>query len=150
MQEEIHPGRTTLIRLLHEASDRFGEELGRRVAAAGFGDLRETHGCVFSNVPPEGARLTWVADQARLTKQAVGEVATELERLGYLERLPDPSDGRAKILRLTERGREAQRTGFQIIAALEQEWAERYGEDKLAAMREVLEEVAGLRAPTAA
>jgi DNA-binding MarR family transcriptional regulator len=151
MQE--HPGATLeqrhLLALLHSATERFAEELGRRLGAAGYADIREAHGCVFGHVPPEGARLTQLAEAAGLTKQAVGEVATDLERLGYLERVPDPSDGRAKTLRLTAKGHEAQETGFRIIAEIEAEWAERYGESEVAAMRALLEQVAevGAAAP---
>ena len=73
-----------------------------------------------------------------MTKQAVGEAVSDLERLGYAERVADPSDGRAKIIRLTERGRAAQRTGFQIIADIEREWAERFGAERVRQMRSLL------------
>ena len=59
---------------------------------------------MFGNIDPEGSRLTELAERARMTKQSVGEVATDLEQRGYVERVPDPADGRAKIIRLTERG----------------------------------------------
>jgi len=100
--------RIALIRLLDAGFDAFSEELARRLAQTPYNDIRATHGCVFGNIEPEGSRLTDLAERAHMTKQTVGEVATELERRGYLERAPDPSDGRAKIIRLTERGREAQ------------------------------------------
>jgi DNA-binding MarR family transcriptional regulator len=144
------PRQTHLLALLSEATQAFATELGNRLEAAGYGDVREVHGCVFGHIPSDGARLTQLADAAGLTKQAVGEVATELEQRGYLERVPDATDGRAKILRLTGQGREAQATGRRIIAELEAEWAERYGEEALETMRGVLAEVVGLRAPTAA
>jgi len=130
-----------MIRLLSYAYNDFSEELHRRVAAAGFGDIRPGHGCVFGNIDPEGSRLTDMAERARMTKQSVGEVASDLERRGYLERLPDPSDGRVKIIRLTERGREAQRIGRQLIEEIEREWAERYGEGEIAALRAMLEAI---------
>ena len=64
-----------------------------------------------------------------MTKQAVGEAVTELERLGYAERVPDPTDGRAKIIKLTDRGVEACLTGRRIFAEIEREWAEELGEE---------------------
>jgi DNA-binding MarR family transcriptional regulator len=134
-----------MIRLLENGFDAFAEEMTRRVAETPYSDIRMTHGCVFGNIEPDGSRLTDLAERAHMTKQSVGEVATELERRGYLERVPDPADGRAKIIRLTERGRDAQALGFQIIDELEQEWAERFGADRIAALRDALEAVTAER-----
>ena len=133
--------RIALIRLLDAGFDAFSEELARRLAQTPYNDIRATHGCVFGNIEPEGSRLTDLAERAHMTKQSVGEVATELERRGYLERVPDPSDGRAKIIRLTERGREAQALGREIIEEIEQEWAERFGAERVAALRDALEAI---------
>jgi DNA-binding MarR family transcriptional regulator len=112
------------------------------MADAGFPDVRESHGCVFGYIDAErGSRLTELAERSRLTKQAVGEAATDLERLGYLERVPDPADGRAKIIRLTERGQDAWQTTRRLLAEVEGEWAERLGEDLVAGMREAAERI---------
>ena len=134
-----------MIRLLENGFDAFAEEMTRRVAATPYSDIRITHGCVFGNIDPDGSRLTDLADRANMTKQSVGEVTTELERRGYLERVPDPGDGRAKIIRLTERGREAQALGFQIIDEIEQEWAEKFGVERVAALRDALEVITAER-----
>ena|SRR5437764_1433275 len=130
--------RTDLIWLLFAGGDAVATELNRRLGEAGYSDIRQTHGCVFGNIAPEGTRLTDLADRAGMTKQAVGEVVTDLEGLGYAERVPDPSDGRAKIIRLTPRGREAQRFGYDTIAAIERDWAERYGAERVAALKSLL------------
>src|SRR6202042_1755226 len=125
------------IRLLNVALDEFTAE---------FSDIRVTHGCVFGNIDPEGGtRLTELAERACMTKQSVGEVASDLEERGYLERVPDPADGRAKIIRLTERGRAAYAVGRGLIDNLEREWGERYGEERIAALRESLELVTAQR-----
>ena len=63
-----------------------------------------------------------------MTKQSVGEVTSDLEQRGYVERVPDPSDGRAKIIRLTERGARRRTLGLQLIDEIEREWAERFGD----------------------
>jgi DNA-binding MarR family transcriptional regulator len=138
----VAPGRLPLIRLLSLGMAQFSEELHRRYGVAGFGDIRPGHGCVFGNIDPEGTRLTDMAERARMTKQSVGEMVTDLERRGYLERVPDPTDGRVKIIRLTDGGREAQRVGRQLIDQVERDWAERYGEDRVAALRAALEAIA--------
>lgn len=130
-----------MIRLLEAAFDAFVEEMQRRVAETPYSDIRITHGCVFGNIDPEGSRLTDLADRAHMTKQSVGEVTSDLEKRGYVERVPDPSDGRAKIIRLTERGRDAQALGRELIDEIEQEWAERFGADRVGALREALEAI---------
>jgi DNA-binding MarR family transcriptional regulator len=140
-----HTQRPPLIRLLDVAFDAFSEELSRRVEAAGYTDLRPGHGCVFGTIDPEGSRLTDLAERANMTKQSVGEAASDLERRGYVQRVPDPNDGRAKIIRLTARGREAQAIGLGLIDELERDWAERFGEEHMSALREALEAIAAER-----
>jgi DNA-binding MarR family transcriptional regulator len=135
-----------MIRLLMTAADQFSEELLRRMAAAGFGDIRPGHGCVFGTIDPEnGSRLTDLAERANMTKQSVGEFTTDLERRGYIERVADPQDGRAKIIRLTPEGQHVHAIGRQLIDELESEWAERYGEARVAALRDALEAVTAER-----
>ena len=136
---------TPFIRLLDTALDQFVDDLAARVADTEFSDIRVTHGCVFGNIDPEGSRLTELAERARMTKQSVGEVTTDLEQRGYVERAPDPADGRAKIIRLTERGHEAQTLGFELIAEIEREWGERIGEERVAALRDALEAITAER-----
>jgi DNA-binding MarR family transcriptional regulator len=134
-----------MIRLLNVAFDDFCDDLERRVADTPYSDIRVAHGCVFGNIDPEGTRLTELAARARMTKQSVGEVTSDLEQRGYVERVPDPSDGRAKIIRLTERGRAAQALGVGLIDEIEQEWAERFGAERVTALREALEAITGER-----
>jgi DNA-binding MarR family transcriptional regulator len=140
-----HTTKQPLIRLLDVAFDDFSDELAKRVEAAGFTDIRPGHGCVFGTIDPEGSRLTDLAERANMTKQSVGEATSDLEQRGYVERVPDPEDGRAKIIRLTERGREAQAIGRRLIDEGEREWAERFGEERVAALREALEAITAER-----
>jgi len=135
-----------MIRLLSVAFDDFCEGLEQRLADTPYNDIRISHGCVFGNIEPDGSRLTELAERARMTKQSVGEVTSDLEQRGYVERVPDPSDGRAKIIRLTERGRAAQALGIGLIDDLEQEWGERFGAERVAALREALELITSERA----
>src|SRR5512142_217151 len=82
--------------------------IGRRVAATlaarGFTDYRPTYQVVFQWCRPEGSRLTELAERAGITKQSMGEIIDVLVQRGYLERIPDPTDGRATLIRRTERG----------------------------------------------
>src|SRR3954465_10590325 len=104
MQAPFTPPLPGLLAIAHET---VRDEVFARLNEAGYPELRPTHACVFGTIGPAGDRLTSLADRAGMTKQAVGEVASELEGIGYVERVPDPSDGRAKIIQLTEEGRAA-------------------------------------------
>ena len=122
------PTRRPIAALLNEVKVAAVRKLFARLQEEGFEHIREGHGCVFGFIDIEhGSRLTELAERAGLTKQAVGEAATELERLGYVERVPDPTDGRAKIIKLTDRGMEAVIKGRRIFAEIEREWAEQIG-----------------------
>ncbi|HEY5943585.1 MAG TPA: MarR family transcriptional regulator [Solirubrobacterales bacterium] len=114
-----------------------------------FGDLRPTHGCVFRNMRKRGLRLTEIAERGNMTKQSAGEVVDDLVARGYAERVPDPDDRRAKLVCLTERGEEAQTHGFFLLAEIEKRWGERYGAERVAGLRAMLEEIAAVEAPFA-
>src|SRR5258708_514701 len=78
----------------------------RALNAAGFTDLRAAHMPIFMYIdhPPAGTTITILAERAQITKQSMGEVVDYMEKRGYVERIPDPVDKRAKIVRLTARG----------------------------------------------
>lgn len=123
----------------------FRAELGE----SEFSDVRPTHGCVFRFVREDGMRLTRLAELAHITKQSAGEIVDDLAARGYVERVPDPADKRAKLIRLTERGREAQAYGFGLFGEVEKRWMDRYGREKIEDLRHTLEEIAAAEAPDA-
>ena len=128
--------------LLTEVKNAVLRRFFARLEESGFEDVREGHGCVFGFIDVDhGSRLTDLAERSGLTKQAVGEAAAELERLGYLMRVPDPRDRRAKIIMLTPRGFEAVATGRRLFADIEREWAEEFGDELLAGLREAVERI---------
>jgi DNA-binding MarR family transcriptional regulator len=127
--------------LLAEIRDAVGGELQTGLSGQGFSDLRPGHGCVFSYVDEEGTRLTDLAERSGLTKQSVGEVVADLERQGYVERVPDPQDGRAKIIRLTPHGAEALAAANRGFADIERRYAAALGEQRYAQFRAALVEL---------
>lgn len=116
----------TLIALLRRTTQLMVDEITTRVEAAGFPDSPPSFHPIFENLDPEGTRLTTLAQRAGLTHQSVGEVVAVLERRGYVVRLPDPADGRAKLVRLTESGSRLVRTAVAVIAEIEEEWSQRW------------------------
>lgn len=80
----------------------------------GYDDLTESHSGLLPHLDIGGTRITALAERAGLTKQAIGQMVTDLEALGYVSRAPDPDDARAKIVRYTAKGRQFVRDG-QVI-----------------------------------
>jgi DNA-binding MarR family transcriptional regulator len=136
--------------LFEIAKDAFFQDFREELEQTEFGDIRPTHGCVFRFVRGPGLRLTVLAEMAGMTKQSIGEIVDDLVARGYVKRIPDPEDKRAKLICLTERGERAQATGLALFAKVEKQWAERYGAKRMAQLRELLEEIAANEAPAAA
>jgi DNA-binding MarR family transcriptional regulator len=112
-----------LVRLLRE----FRRELSAPAAAAGYGDIRDPHLQIFGAIGMGGVRLTEIAARAQLSLAATSELVNDLQELGYLERHPDPSDGRAKLICLTERGRGLMANAGDRVVAIEQDWSDIVG-----------------------
>ena len=107
--------------------------------ARGYTDLRPAHFVIFQQIGSDGARVTELADQAQITKQSMGALVDTVEARGYLERIPDPDDRRAKIVRLTPKGRALERAAREIVAQTEVEWAEKIGKERMEALKQALE-----------
>lgn len=101
------------------------EELVQRLAAAGYDDLPAAYHPVFENIDRHGTRLTVLAARAGMTHQSMGELVCTLEIRGYVQRAPDPADRRARLVKLTGKGRQMVRTAMDEIAAIEHDWLSR-------------------------
>lgn len=136
-----------LVHLLHEVKLDMVDQLHEGLLAAGHGDLREGRGQLFRFLGPEGIRLTDLAEALRMTKQATAEHVAQLERDGYVERLADPADGRAKLVVPTSRGLEAQRVALGLLADIEERRAALIGSERMAQLRGTLEDLVALERP---
>ncbi|HXV34543.1 MAG TPA: MarR family transcriptional regulator [Gaiellaceae bacterium] len=112
-----------------------------RVHERGFDDLDLAHLNVFQYPGPQGARPTELATRLRMSKQALNYLLGELERLGYLERRPDPDDLRSKRVALTERGTALAYAMREAVDELEDAWAQRLGPERFAELRGLLVEL---------
>jgi DNA-binding MarR family transcriptional regulator len=113
-------------------------EVLRALSEAGFGDITLAQARVFQRIGPDGSRLTELAEAAQVTKQTAGFLVDQLERAGYVERTPDPRDGRARLVRVAERGAAAVRASMPVIADIEARWAAHLGAVRTAQLRETL------------
>jgi DNA-binding MarR family transcriptional regulator len=112
----------------------------------GFDDLEAAHLNVFQYPGPQGARPSELASRLRISKQALNYLLGELERLGYLERRPDPDDLRSKRVALTERGVSAIGVIREAVGETEATWARELGQKRFDQLRALLVDLNGLSA----
>jgi DNA-binding MarR family transcriptional regulator len=116
----------------------------QRVNAAGYRDVKAIHDCVFRYLTPDGTRLQELAARSGMAPQSIGWHVDELERLGYVERVPDPSDRRAKLIRPTKRGLAFMAATEDALADIEKRWINALGKDTLIQLRDTLSAVRAL------
>ncbi|WP_326959683.1 MarR family winged helix-turn-helix transcriptional regulator [Amycolatopsis sp. NBC_01286] len=116
-------------------------ELFTTLAARGFGDLNPRHGAVLAYLDPAGVRATELSRLSGQHKQIVGTLVDELEALGYVERRPDPSDRRAKLIRPTVRGLDQMRTADAIMADMQRRHAQRLGAEDYARFKRMFADI---------
>jgi DNA-binding MarR family transcriptional regulator len=121
-----------LLRLLYQ---NYSHDIHTALLDAGFGDIRPTHANVFPFVPPEGITVTELAELARVRKQTMAEAVDQLERMGYVERRPNPRDRRSRLVFLTERGASVKPVTHATAARVEERWAELTSPEELEALR---------------
>lgn len=139
--DETQLGLGTLLRIPYQVMMAEGVEPG--LSAAGYDDVRSAHLPVIQALAsnPAGLRSTELATHARITKQSMGYLVDHLDAGGYVERVPDPTDQRAKVVCLTQRGWELSRTIRSAVLDVEAEWAERVGPARMKQLRATLRDL---------
>jgi DNA-binding MarR family transcriptional regulator len=127
--------------LLRLANQNMTEQLVRWLAESGHDDIQPAHSAVIQPLwdLPDGARLTALARQSRITKQSMSALVDHLEKHGYAERVPDPHDARASLVRLTARGRAYGKAIRQFARDVEADWMKRVGARRIDELRTTLE-----------
>ena len=106
--------------------------------AAGFEELRVPHMAVLQFPGPDGVRPGSLAGRAGMSKQAMNQLLRSLEGIGYLARSDAPDEGRARIVRLTKRGRAAYAKVHEILRDIEREWSAELGPKQFIQLKELL------------
>ncbi|WP_156686119.1 MarR family winged helix-turn-helix transcriptional regulator [Mycobacterium sp. Marseille-P9652] len=106
--------------------------------AAGLDNIRPAQAVALVPLARGGMHASDLADHLNVSRQAVAQGVAALERHGYVVRVPDPADARARIIELTPRGRQALRVMRSNATTLENRWNEVLGERRLAQLRETL------------
>lgn len=124
----------TLMFIAYRAMD---ERVLHAVQQAGV-EVTVAQARLAQRIAPNGSRLTDLAEQAQVTKQTASLLVAALEREGLVERVPDPMDGRARIIRLTRKGSAASARAREAVMEVQQSWEAHLGPELAAALREAL------------
>jgi DNA-binding MarR family transcriptional regulator len=131
--------------LLREPFRAGTELLHERLAERGHPEIRPPHGAALQYLDDDGTQVSELARRAQVTKQSMAELVAHLERHGYVERVPDPADRRARLVRATPRGGEVYAIAREVVAELEARWTAQLGAARMRQLRALLEELnAGL------
>lgn len=141
------------LRALREEAERLESKrlgnslvkLGRQVFAAtverlrlrGYEGIRFSYTNLLPHLDREhGSQITELADRMDVSKQAVGQMVRQLQELGYVQVRKDPSDGRARLVALTEEGFGVLLAGLEVFAEIEAELESVLGRESLDALRD--------------
>jgi DNA-binding MarR family transcriptional regulator len=127
-----HPSMGLLLRLLYQL---YSLEIQSALREAGFDDINPAAANVFTFLTSEGATVSELANASHVRKQTMAQTVEQLERSGYVERRPNPSDRRSQLVFLTARGRRIPLVTHKAAAAVERHWARLSGADELEALR---------------
>jgi DNA-binding MarR family transcriptional regulator len=127
--------------LLREPLRALNAELIERLAERGHPEVRLPHGNVLQYLDDDGTRVSVLSERAHLTKQAMAQLVEHLERHGYVERVPDPADRRARLVRTTARGRAVYAIVRDFVADVDSRLDRELGADKMRRLRALLEEL---------
>ena len=147
-REQIHDDLNTGL-LLYIPYRAMEARVFQALAAAGYDDFTPAQARVFQRIATGGSRLTDLAEQASITKQSAGFLVDQLQRAGYVERVPDPADARARLIRITERGRETLPRGAAVVSEVESEWTEHLGKRRMEQLRGTLAKLREITDPYA-
>jgi DNA-binding MarR family transcriptional regulator len=127
--------------LLREPYRIANERLHRRFAERGHPEVRTPHGNVFPYLDDGGTRVSVLAERAQITKQSMAELVAHLEHHGYVERVPDPDDRRAKLVRSTSKGDQLYAIAREFVAEVDEEWTRMLGKGKMRQLKKLLGEL---------
>ena len=130
-----------LVVLLREAYVLLNDVVFTRLAERGHSAVRPAHGAVFQYLDDTGTTVSVLAERARMTKQAMAELVRHLEDQGYVVRVPDPDDGRAKLVLPTDRGRDVVAVAQALVPELGERLADLLGADRVQALRADLDTI---------
>lgn len=134
----VRPDFVPLIALATKVSRVLQADMVTESNRRGYPEIQPSHNAVFATLTSEGARAADMANRFGITRQSMGEVIRDMTALGLVETVPDPSDGRAKIVRFTEYGAGCAQEGYSHIIELDQTFRDKFGDADVEATYRVL------------
>jgi DNA-binding MarR family transcriptional regulator len=131
-------------RLLQRASRQYSDQALAKLDSYGHGGLSLFHTTLISHLDIEGTQISTLAERAGMSKQAMGQIAKELEERDYILRVPDPIDKRAVLLKFTETGYAFLQDAYQVKVEIETEYSEILGEENMKTLKSLLENLLGV------
>jgi DNA-binding MarR family transcriptional regulator len=125
-------------RLLLRAHRAFSELSFEKLRARGHEGLGITHTALLANLDLEGTNITVLADRAGITKQAMGHLVVDLEQKGYVQRVADPTDRRATLIKFTDSGQQFLRDAYYVKQEIEAEYTAVLGVERMEELRAAL------------
>ena len=116
---------------------------------AGFDDWTLAQCRVFQRIAPDGSRLTDLAEQAQMSKQSAGVLVDQLERLGYVRRVSDPADGRARLIVIEQRGWRAIEVVTATLDEIYSAWKAYLGTRNFTLLQQILDQLREITDPYA-
>ncbi|KAA1185780.1 winged helix-turn-helix transcriptional regulator [Rhizobium tropici] len=135
----VTPYTQSLLLYAYQAS---AHALTQTLHERGHPAIRPKHGAIFANIDEEGTRASLLAERAGMGKAAMGELIDDLERLGYVERAPDPTDRRAKLVTLGPKARQVMQIVHEFNDGIERRYRELLGEQAYQMLRTALRTIA--------
>ncbi|WP_059017525.1 MarR family transcriptional regulator [Mycobacterium sp. M26] len=129
------PSTPTLMFIAHRAAEL---QVMSALAAGGWDDLTLAQSRMLQRLNPNGIRITELAERAAVTKQTAGALVEQLEAAGYVTRVPDPTDARARLVMLTEKGHAVCHAAASEISSVERQWRKNLGAKRYQEMRATL------------
>ncbi len=124
--------------LMFIASRASETRVSAAMRGAGVDDVTPAQGRIAARIGPQGTRISELAEQALVSKQTATSLVDRLESAGYVERVPDPADGRARLVRFTSRGEALFPLARSVEADVEREWTAHLGARRMRELRESL------------
>jgi DNA-binding MarR family transcriptional regulator len=135
MADEATPNTAVLMFIVYRAAE---SQVMAALAVDGANDITFAQSRLLARLEPGGMRLTKLADSAGVTKQTAGALVDQLVRSGHILRAADPTDGRARLVSLSEKGLALSRAAATAAAKVERKWREHLGHKAFDQMRDGL------------
>lgn len=140
-EELVALRQTNIGRLFQRAARAYSERALTKLHVRGHEGITLFHTALIANLDLEGTRISTLAHRAGMSKQAMGQLVTDLSTRDYIEKKPDPEDKRASLIFFTDLGWQLLQDAFLVKKEIEAEYAAVLGESEMAQLRDYLEQL---------